>query len=177
MPLSYWCDIHLGDETSDLKPAIHTFTNHLAFSCHWVIFARIQWVVLVLYKLVPTRSRWMSNNYITRCQSWSQLVEVRVAVRDSENQLPAEGLGLQNHRLSSLAEWERSAAIVRGTWGQYVAVFSVSNSPLTLNPFTTLSNKVWEIYFSKEGCSFVIIVDYVSACIRIVVSQLYNKYI
>ena len=41
------------------------------------------------------------------------------------------------------------------------------------NPF---ENKVWEVYFSKEVCSFVIIVDYVSAyiCIRIVISRLYN---
>ena len=41
------------------------------------------------------------------------------------------------------------------------------------NPF---ENKVWEVYFSTEVCSFVIIVDYVSACIciRIVVSWLYN---
>ena len=44
------------------------------------------------------------------------------------------------------------------------------------NPFATLSNKVWEVYFSKEVCSFVIIVDYVSAYIyiRIVVSWLYE---
>ena len=47
---------------------------------------------------------------------------------------------------------KRSAAIIRGTGGQYVAVCSVSNSPLTHNPFTTLSNKVWEVYFSKEVC-------------------------
>ena len=42
------------------------------------------------------------------------------------------------------------------------------------NPF---ENTVWEVYFSKEVCSFVIIVDYVSAyiCIRIVVSWLYNS--
>ena len=33
------------------------------------------------------------------------------------------------------------------------------------NPFATISNKVWEVYFSKEVCSFVIIVDFVSACI------------
>ena len=41
------------------------------------------------------------------------------------------------------------------------------------NPF---DDKVLEVYFSKEVCSFVIIVDYVSACmcIRIVVSWLYN---
>ena len=70
---------------------------------------------------------------------------------------------LNDPRLSSPAEWERSAAIVRGTWGQYVAVCSVSNSPLFRlqltshtqpfrNPF---ENKVWEVYFSKELCLFV----------------------
>ena len=125
----------------------------------------------------PTGCRWMSNNYITRCHSWSQLVGVRVAVRGCENLLPAEGLGTQDPRLSSPAEWEKSAAIVRGTWGQYIAVCSVSNSPLTHNPFATLSNKVWEVYFSKEVCSFVIIVDYISAyiCIHIVVSA-YTTY-
>ena len=36
---------------------------------------------------------------------------------------------------------------------------------------------MWEVYFSKEVYSFVIIVDYISAyiCIRIVVSRLYNS--
>ena len=57
----------------------------------------------------------------------------------------------------------------------------VSNSPLThnqcqpcRNPF---ENKVWEVYFSKEVCSFVIIVDYVSECIciLIVVLRQYDK--
>ena len=104
-----------------------------------------------------TGSKWTSNNYITRCHrrfGWVgvSLIGVWVAVRGSENQLPAEGLGPQDPRLSSPAEWERSAAIVRGTWGQYVAVCSVSNSPLTHNPFV---NKVWEVHFSKELCSFV----------------------
>ena len=56
----------------------------------------------------------------------------------------------------------------------------VSNSLLTYkkhqpfrNPF---ENKVWEVYFSKEVCSFVIIVDYgsVCICICIVVSWLHN---
>ena len=38
-------------------------------------------------------------------------------------------------------------------------------------------NKVWEVHFSKDVCSFVNIVYYVSAyiCIRIVVSRLYNN--
>ena len=70
---------------------------------------------------------------------------------------------------------KRSAAIVRGTGGgQYVAVCSVSNSPLTHNPFATLSNKVWEVYFSKEVCSFVIIVDCVSACLWILIVVSYG---
>ena len=124
----------------------------------------------------PTGSRWASNNYITQCHRQFELVGVWVTVQDSENQLPAEGLSPQDPWLSSLAEWERSAALVRGTWSQYVAVCSVSNSPLTHNPFATLSKKVWEVYFSKEVGSFVIIVDYVSVyiCIHIVVSRLYN---
>ena len=71
--------------------------------------------------------------------SYSQSVGVRVAARGSENQLPAESLGPQDPRLSSSVEWERGAAIVRGTWGQYVAVCSVSNAPLTHNPFRTFS--------------------------------------
>ena len=83
-------------------------------------------------------------------------------------------------RIPGWAESERSAAIVRGTCGQYVAVCSVSNSPPTHNPFATLSRIKCERYiFSKEVCSFVIIVDYVSACIciSIVVSRLYNIFI
>ena len=42
-------------------------------------------------------------------------------------------------RLSNPAEAERSAAKDKGTGCQYVAVCSVSNSPLTHNPFATLS--------------------------------------
>ena len=128
-----------------------------------------------------TGSRWVTNNYINRCHGdlrelESVAVEVRVAVRGSENQLPAEGWALRIPYWAAQQNEKRSAAIVRGTWGQYVAVCFVSNSPLTHNPFTTLSNKVWEVYFSKEVCSFVIIVNDVSACIciRIVVSRLYN---
>ena len=133
----------------------------------------------------PTVSRWMSNNYISRCHRRLGLVGVSCSWSSSccsrqWEPAPDRGLGPSGPRLSSLAEWGRSAAIVRGTWGQYVAVCSVSNSPLTHNqhqPFRNpFENKVWDIYFSKEVCSFVIIVDYVSAsiCIRIVVLRLYN---
>ena len=73
----------------------------------------------------------------------------------------------QGPRLSSPAERGRSAAKDKGTGGQYVAVCSVSNLPLTHKPFATLSTKVWEVYFSKEVCSFVIIVYFASACMCI----------
>ena len=85
-----------------------------------------------------------------------------------ENQHPAEGaMGPQDLRLSSPAERERSAAKDKGTGSQYVAVCLRKgwNSPLIHNPFGTISNKVLEVYFSKELCPFVIIVDFVSACI------------
>ena len=85
---------------------------------------------------------------------WSQLqlkFELQFeAVRTSSKQrawaLRAPGWAAQQDE-------KRSAAIVRGTGGQYVAVCSVSRSPLTHNPFATLSHKVWEVYFSKV-CSF-----------------------
>ena len=45
------------------------------------------------------------------------------------------------------------------SWGSICcSLCSVSNSSLTHNPFATISNKVWEVYFSKELCPFVIIV-------------------
>ena len=97
---------------------------------------------------------------------------------------PDRGLGPSVPRLSSPAEWGRSAGIDRGTGGQYVVVCYVSNSPLThnqyqpcCNPFATLSKIKCERYIFLKNCvrSFII-VDYVSACIciRIVVSWLYN---
>ena len=131
----------------------------------------------------PTGSRLASNNYIIGCHRWFELVGVSCSWSLSCSSrlwepAPDRGLAaLSDPRLSSPAEWERSAAMVRGTWGQYVAVCSrlqlTSHTQPFRNPF---KNKVWEVYFSKEVCLFVIIVDYVSAyiCIRIVLSQVYN---
>ena len=98
-----------------IKKQMHPVED-ITLTCGWVEFGA---------DTTPTRSRWMSNNYITGCHRRLGLV------------------GLTSH-----------------------------TQPFR-NPF---ENKVWEVYFSKEVCSFVIIVDYVSAyiCIRIVVSRLYN---
>ena len=49
---------------------------------------------------------------------------------------------------------EKSAAMVRRTWGQYVAVCPISNS-LSHSRNITLSRIKWEVYFYKEMCSFV----------------------
>ena len=61
-------------------------------------------------------------------------------------------VALSDHLSSSPAEWERSAALVRGTWGQYVAVCSVSHSPLTHNTFATLSRIKCERYIFLKKC-------------------------
>ena len=85
---------------------------------------------------------------------------------------PDKGLGpSETHGRAAQPEWERSTAMVRRTWGQYVAVYP--RLQLTSHTQPT-ENKVWELYFYKKCVrSFievVIIVDYVSAyiCIRAV---------
>ena len=112
----------------------------------------------------PTESRWMSNNYITQCYRRFELVGVSCSWSSSCSSrqwepAPDRGLGPSWPRLSSPAEWGRSAAIVRGTLGQYVAVCSVSNSPLThnqyqpfLNLFATLSRIKCERYIFLKKC-------------------------
>ena len=124
----------------------------------------------------PTGSRWVSNNYITRCHRQLELVGVRVAVRASENQLPAEGLGPQD---PGWATQQNEKEVLLKTEELWVNMLQSVQSPTQLS-YTTLSQhfriKCERYFFSKEMCSFVIIVDHVSAyiCIRIVVSRLHN---
>ena len=67
-------------------------------------------------------------------------------------------LGPQGPQLSCQGERERCVVIARRVGGQYVAVFVQSPTHLSHNnTFVTLSNKVWEVYFSKELCPFVVI--------------------
>ena len=97
-------------------------------------------------------SRWVSNNYITRCHIkfelvgvWSQLLQFE-AVRTR----PSRELGPQGPRLSSTAERERNAAKDNGNGGQYVAVFVQSTTHLSHIAFSQPFRKKWEVYFSKE---------------------------
>ena len=106
-----------------------------------------------LYNLVP-QTVWVSSS----CS------------RGSENQLPAEGLGPQDPRLSSPAEWERSAAIVRNLGSICCSLFSLQLASHT-QPFRIKCERY--IFLKNCVCSSLL---FVSACIHIVVSRLYNNY-
>ena len=115
-----------------------------------------------------TGSRWMSNNYITWCHRRLELVGVSCSWSlscSSRQWEPAPDRGLA--ALSDPPSLVEQPSRMRKKY-----CYSQRN------PF---ENKVWEVYFSKEVCSFVIIVDYVSAYIYIYVyvlcscMWLYNK--
>ena len=170
------CNILTFDPAVNRETGASGRRYHLDMWTGWICNCdahKKQVYVIQLYNPVP-QTVWVS---------WSQLLlklELQFkAVRTSSQQ---RAWALRTPGWAAQENEKRSAAIVRGTGSQYVAVCSVSYSPLTYiqpfhNPFATLSNKAWEVYFSKEVYSFVIIVDYVSAyiCIRIVVSRLYNN--
>ena len=100
-----------------------------------------------------------------RCSSyWSLLQFETVRTR------PSKELAPQGPRLSSPAEWERSAAIARRAGGQYVAVFVQYPTHLSHITLSQPFQIKWEAYFSKEMyfvCHYW--VDYVSACICVYV--------
>ena len=86
----------------------------------------------------------------------------------------------QEPRLSCPAERERSAAKDKEIGGQYVAVCSVSKSPLTHNPVATLSQPFpikWEryIFLKKSVRSSLLLIllphVYVYSCICITAMQ------
>ena len=143
---------------------------------------------------MPTWSTCTSNNYIIRCyrrlgwvgiqrqaefssscshsSSSSRSSPQDAVVRASARQ---RAWALRTPVEETVMLWSREEL-----WVNMLQSVPVSNSPLTHNryqPFRNpFENEVWEVYFSKEVCSFVIIVDYVSACIciHIVLSWLYN---
>ena len=70
---------------------------------------------------------------------------------------PDRGLGPSaTHGWAAQPRWGRSAAMVtRRALGQYVAVCLRLQLTSHTQPTSILSNKVWEVYFYKEACSFV----------------------
>ena len=121
----------------------------------------------------PTGSRWMSYKNITRCHrrfgsvavtvSSSQLVPVPVAIGVSWGQdavVRASGrqraLGPQWPQLSSPPKVRKKCCYGQRNFGSMCSSLSLSPIHLShtrhINPF---ENKVWEVYFYKEVCSFV----------------------
>ena len=95
-------------------------------------------------------NRWMSNYYITPATGSSSQLEKRCW---NENHVPAE-TGPPGTLLSSPGERERKSVIARRVGSSICcSLCSVSNSL----SHATLSIK-WEVYFSKELCSLVVIV-------------------
>ena len=113
---------------------------------------------------MPPGGRWASNNYITRCHRWLgsvSLSSVPVTVGDRMpvewEPAPDRGLGPSaTQGWAAQPRWGRSAAMVtRRTLGQYVAICLCLQLTSYTQLTSTLSNKVWEVYFYKEVCLFV----------------------
>ena len=111
-------------------------------------FHRKQLGVKQLYNQVP-QTAWINPVPVTVGVSWGQDASVRIS-------LQTEGLRPSvTHGWAAQLGRERSAAMVRKTLGQYVAVCPCLQLTSHTQPTSTLSNKVWEVYFYKEVCPFV----------------------
>ena len=147
--LSFWCNILA------LHPAVNQETGASGRRYRGITLtcARVEFGAIVYAHKKQVDGKQLYNEVPqTVWVSWSQLVGVSCSWSSSCSSRQWEPAALSDPLLSSPAEWEGSAAIVRGTWGQYVAVCSVSNSPLTHNPFTTLSRIKCERYIFLKKC-------------------------
>ena len=139
--------------------------RNITLTCRWVVFGA---------HATPTGSRWMSNNRITRCHRRFELfgvrgrqssvqvaVTVRVPVTDGDKiplwePAPDRGLGPSGPRLSSPAEWGRSAAIIQRNLGSICCSLFPSPTHLShitnINPFATLSRIKCGRYIFLRKC-------------------------
>ena len=109
------------------------------------------------------QTAWVSSS--SSC-SWSQLgTRCRI-----ESQQQIEGLGPSvTHSWAALSECERSAAMVRRTLGQYVAVCPRFQLTSHTQPASTLSRIKCERYIFLKKCvrSFVEVHHYCWLCFRL----------
>ena len=123
----------------------------------------------------PTGSRWVSNNYITRCHRRLELVSsvpVAAGYKMPEWEPAADGgLGPSaTHSWPAQPEEGRSTAMVaRRTLGQYVAVCPCLQLTSRTQPTSTLSKIKREryIFIKKRVCSFIEVRHYCWLCFRI----------
>ena len=109
-----------------------------------------------LYNQVPQTTWVQSQSVVDKMPNWKLAADRRLGPS-----VP--------HSWAAQPRWERSAARVRRTLGQYVAVCLHLQPSSHTQPTSTLLNKVWEAYFYKEefthSLKFVYYVDY--SCIFI----------
>ena len=121
----------------------------------------------------PTESRWGSNNYITQCHRQHQLVGVSGSWISSCSSRqwepsPSKGLAPSGPPFEQSSRMRKKCCYSKRNLGSICcSLFSLqltSHTQTFLNPFATLSNKVWDVYFSKELCLFA---HYCWLCFRI----------
>ena len=126
----------------------------------------------------PTGNRWVWDNYITRCHRRLESAAVPVGDR-----MPAEwepvldwGLGPSvTHGWAAQPECEKSAAMVRTTWGQYVAVHLHLTSHIQ-ETSTLLRIKCCKryIFIKKCVCSFIEVRHYCWLCFHLYLYMYYE---
>ena len=120
----------------------------------------------------PTGSRWTWDNYITRCHRRHGSVAVPVGDRMPAEWEPAPDRGLGpsvTHSWAAQPECEKSAAMVRRTLGQYVAVCPHLQLTTHIQPTSTLSRIKCEryIFIKKCVCLFIEVRHYCWLCFRL----------
>ena len=100
-----------------------------------------------------SRSNWTWDNTTTRCPGRFDSVGERMPAWEPACRLRVLR-PLVIHGWAALAGCKRSAAMVRRTWVK-ITVCPCLQPPLTHKKHHPFENKVWEIYFYKEACSFV----------------------
>ena len=107
------------------------------------------WRVELSANVTLARSRWMSNYNITPATGSSDQLERRCW---NENHVPAEAGPL----VEQARRTGKKCCYSQKSWGGSISpdICLVSNSPFTQEPFWIK----WEVYFSKELCSLVLIV-------------------
>ena len=104
-----------------------------------------------------TGSRWKSNNDITRCdRKFSSLESVYHSSRQWEPDT-AESWALRAPGWAAQQNEKEMLLKTKELRGQYVAVFVQSPTHLLHITLSQPFRIKWEVYFSKEVCSFVII--------------------
>ena len=139
-----------------------------------------QWMWLNSVQMcTPTGSRWTPNNYITSCHRRLESVQFQAQLESVGDKMPNwepaadRGLGPSvTHGWAAQPECERSAAVVRRTLGQYVAVCPRLQLTFHTQETSTLSRINCERYIFIKKCvrSFMSIQPNHSHCMFIFIS-------